>query len=656
MTKTDCRLCVVASVLLCHTSPLFPQNLKTFNQNPSRSNHTRLAVASPEQAFVLRLNGDRASSGSDGLASGATFMPGIAAHYYMGNWGVGVEYASFNKDPQFDIAAYVKNIQGFTTRDIVSSQWRTRSLLAGFSYRAPLGNDVYVTADLSGGPLRIESPSYTIKDKTDGTLIADSYYATKTSTSADKPLFAVKPALRLEWFPDHGAIGLNVHASLLQATSANEVSAYYRDLSKVRFENASQQEIRAQVLNAPVIETRSQGPVKSLAFGAGIAVKITTRQPRQTQGATFGEKVNAGLQHNPVHRDPGKRHIIAGRLSIRFANGNLGIITNESSNDAETSPGRENSIALLSINAATIVAREAGSGKSTGRTDNNTANVKDISTGNLFRPVYDDGKKDPPLRDSSIVAIEVNPLYTGNQSAGNNPLHTDKNQVAGNPLYEGNGNAGQNPLAKGIAGVDIILVDEATGEILATTKTEQSGDFFFANVPDGQYAIKILGSATFQKGYDVHARKEADLAGVIRQGISQVVLTMATETTNDTLNPPQARRRVEVLKSNKTGPIGSRISQPVKTYFETGDIPTSNQVARPGNPIGGIIVKGGKNPGGSFFTTTTDNNGRFELNDLTAGNYTLTIQQTIYFRDEVMVVLSGGVYYNDTLRPHTSPL
>lgn len=41
----------------------------------------------------------------------------------------------------------------------------------------------------------------------------------------------------------------------------------------------------------------------------------------------------------------------------------------------------------------------------------------------------------------------------------------------------------------------------------------------------------------------------------------------------------------------------------------------------PGNPIGGIIVKGGKNPGGSMMTVTTDNKGQFELTIKEAGNY-----------------------------------
>lgn len=48
-------------------------------------------------------------------------------------------------------------------------------------------------------------------------------------------------------------------------------------------------------------------------------------------------------------------------------------------------------------------------------------------------------------------------------------------------------------------------------------------------------------------------------------------------------------------------------------------------MAKPGNPIGGIIVKGGKNPGGSFITIVTNEKGEFELNNLSAGAYKFTI-------------------------------
>lgn len=43
--------------------------------------------------------------------------------------------------------------------------------------------------------------------------------------------------------------------------------------------------------------------------------------------------------------------------------------------------------------------------------------------------------------------------------------------------------------------------------------------------------------------------------------------------------------------------------------------------AMPGSPIGGIVVKGGKNPGGNYITALSDNNGKVLLNNLEAGHY-----------------------------------
>lgn len=47
--------------------------------------------------------------------------------------------------------------------------------------------------------------------------------------------------------------------------------------------------------------------------------------------------------------------------------------------------------------------------------------------------------------------------------------------------------------------------------------------------------------------------------------------------------------------------------------------------AKPGNPIGGIIVKGGKNPGGSMMVITSNDKGEFELKGLQTGNYQFTL-------------------------------
>lgn len=53
----------------------------------------------------------------------------------------------------------------------------------------------------------------------------------------------------------------------------------------------------------------------------------------------------------------------------------------------------------------------------------------------------------------------------------------------------------------------------------------------------------------------------------------------------------------------------------------SGNNPLYNGMAKPGNPIGGIIVKGGKNPGGNMLVVSSNENGEFELNGLETGEY-----------------------------------
>lgn len=63
-----------------------------------------------------------------------------------------------------------------------------------------------------------------------------------------------------------------------------------------------------------------------------------------------------------------------------------------------------------------------------------------------------------------------------------------------------------------------------------------------------------------------------------------------------------------------------------KSISEKGLKRNENAMAKPGNPIGGIIVKGGKNPGGSFITVVSNSNGEVLLPALDAGSYQFILQ------------------------------
>lgn len=62
-------------------------------------------------------------------------------------------------------------------------------------------------------------------------------------------------------------------------------------------------------------------------------------------------------------------------------------------------------------------------------------------------------------------------------------------------------------------------------------------------------------------------------------------------------------------------------------------------LAIPGNPIGGIVVKGGRNPGGSFRTTQTNEHGEFEFTGMEKGNYSIIAEVSYYIDDETVVTV-----------------
>ncbi|QDW27833.1 hypothetical protein FFJ24_024515 [Pedobacter sp. KBS0701] len=78
------------------------------------------------------------------------------------------------------------------------------------------------------------------------------------------------------------------------------------------------------------------------------------------------------------------------------------------------------------------------------------------------------------------------------------------------------------------------------------------------------------------------------------------------------------------LVTNQNGEIEFNNTS-MGSYKFTISVPSTNPKSRvAGSPIGGIIVKGGKNPGGSLITLMTNENGEIELNDLPAGLYKFT--------------------------------
>ncbi|WP_315820047.1 hypothetical protein [Paraflavitalea speifideaquila] len=66
---------------------------------------------------------------------------------------------------------------------------------------------------------------------------------------------------------------------------------------------------------------------------------------------------------------------------------------------------------------------------------------------------------------------------------------------------------------------------------------------------------------------------------------------------------------------------GKTFGEKVNAGLQSGASAVAQGAARPGQPIKGVIVKGGKNPGGNLMTLTTDNKGVFEFTFKETGDY-----------------------------------
>jgi hypothetical protein len=272
-------------------------------------------------------------------------------------------------------------------------------------------------------------------------------------------------------------------------------------------------------------------PADAANYNSRISMNVTV--PKQTQGATFGEKVNAGLhaaggalaqgaaKQGIVHRDIAARNILSGRLSWNNA-GSTGIVTNESaavSSVGNLAGGAGGGAAAASYAATgrmipnnsgtglTMYARDAASGRASGKRSRDAGSG--MATGRRqYEPIFAEGQGNicnPCVATAKLSSVQNNPLYKDKGMSGSNPLYQGKDRTMA-PADED---------CDGIAEADILLIDAESGQMVAQTKTERCGNFFFANLPEGKYVVKVSTSYLSKKGYDVYLKSKTDLLGGI---------------------------------------------------------------------------------------------------------------------------------------------
>lgn len=382
---------------------------------------------------------------------------------------------------------------------------------------------------------------------------------------------------------------------------------------------------------------------------------------KQTQGATFGEKVNQGLHAagSAISQGAGakRNNIIAGIVHWSASTSN-GIVTNKSagtnSNTGSSPTGTQ----------ATFYARDPASGLATGRRQ--------------YQKMYVEGQGN----NCTDCALKVsnNPLYKDNGKGGDNPLYKGTSRMAG----------GDND-CDGIAGIKVNLIDLNTKAIVATTETESCGAFYFANVPSGNYAVYITGSFDISKEYEatLTGNQKNDVAGELRLSSdlwSVEIITaegnpedapaiLKSKTKSNQSNDRQMNNGKAIINTSRSNIknmavsladvdgdgtaelwIGNSALLDASTELGLlgGALPGGQVISaamRPGNPIGGISIKGGKNPGGQMRTTQTNEFGEFEFTDWEPGSYKITSSTTYQVSDITTLIvgdLETGTNINTT--------
>ena len=182
----------------------------------------------------------------------------------------------------------------------------------------------------------------------------------------------------------------------------------------------------------------------------------------------------------------------------------------------------------------------------------------------------------------------------------------------------------------------IVKGRKKSGGQLITIVTDEQGSFELKNLEKGVYEFSLTNPSKAEAQDFNTTRSNRD---------NRLVTNPQTGDTTAANNPNQAigqaqdfnttrnnKERGQLVTNPQTGDTTAE-SNSSQSIGQAQDFNTTRNnrergqlVTKPGTPIGGIVVKGGKNPGGQMKNLVVDDQGNLRFEVMEAGNYKFIIQ------------------------------
>ena len=533
------------------------QDQRDYNQNSARSNHARTGIATGVDLFLSPVYSTALRSNNDSLlfrGNGGGLK--IGGNYFFGKAGIGFVSGFGSSTPDDNAINHFLQRANIPPDQIVITKSNQQNMYLLLGPMVRFGNKVELSAHAKGGlfinnggminiqqkgavraAYRNESTTKSIypgfqtglnvqyNSKSDiwSFGIGADYMGTKTEVNnydmrRGNGIEGLKFSKNISDIVAGITIRYNIGSSrdqssglatgrLLPTVNKKEITApreAQTGLATGRrvLPTVNKREIAIDEQGVHKTATQSCGPVTIKTTNADgsttertfACVDDAAAYERQTPKKDFGEKMSTGqpsIIDNKKTMDGSG--IISGRVTWS-SNTGTGIITNKMMVAGTTSmqgPGgsAKGNTGNIKGTATIMYAREVQTGRATGK---------------MYQPMFADGQT--TICDSCLAEIKSNPLYSQSGVSGNNPLYENKNNQRTN---------GGDEDCDGVAGLDVFLLDINSKQAIAKTTTESCGDFWFANVPYGEYIVKITGSVGAKKGYDIYIKNKTDLAGQV---------------------------------------------------------------------------------------------------------------------------------------------